>query len=124
MIDVSIIDNLLVYKDGYSPESVAKIIKDKKLAGLRIFSILKSDQVESLDFLKDYTFLTTLSITSMRDYDFGFLKALSKLTNFSINVKGTNEIDFSSQAELKDLSLNWRKNAKGLDKCVNLQVFG
>jgi hypothetical protein len=123
MSEISIIDDLLVYKAGYDPETVARIIKEKKLGGLLIFSVLKSERIESVDFLQDFNFLEKLSITSMSDYDFFFLKNLTNLKDLSINVQGTNEIDLSAQTNLEYLSINWRKKISGLNNCTSLHTL-
>jgi internalin A len=120
-IKIAPFDNLLVYKKGYTPEFVLKVISDRKLGGLRIFSVLKEDRLEEIDFLKDYTFLENLDVTSSSSYfNFNIKKKLTNLRKLSINVEGNNEIDFSGQVKLEYLSINWRKKIKGLENCKKL----
>lgn len=119
-IEIAPFDNLLVYKKGYTPEIVSRIITEKKLGGLRIFAVLKDDRIESLDFLRSYTFLEKLDITSALDYDFNFLKELTRLKKLSISTEGSNEINLSSLYSLEYLSIKWRKKITGLENCTRL----
>jgi|688.fasta_scaffold180260_3 hypothetical protein len=123
-IEIASFDNLLVYKKGYTPEFVSKIITDKKLGGLRIFSILKEDKLETINFLQDYSFLEKLDVTSSTDFDFSFLSRLVNLKKLSINVEGRNEIDLSSLTKLEYLSVQWRKTIKGFENCTRLSSLG
>ena len=72
-IRISPFGSLLVYKKGYTPAFVAKTIRNHNLRGLRIFAHLKEDRLQDVDFLGEYDFLEALDITSLDDYDFGFL---------------------------------------------------
>jgi hypothetical protein len=117
-------DNLLVYKKGYTSDKVHNLIKINKLNGLRIFSELRNDRLEDVNFLRDYTFLEHLEITSINDFNFDFLNKLDNLKKLSINVTGTNEIDLSHQTRLEYLSIQWRKGIKGLDNCTSLSSLG
>ncbi|MFT3750123.1 MAG: hypothetical protein QM768_17530 [Agriterribacter sp.] len=119
-IEIAPFDNLLVYKKGYTPEIVSKIITEKSLGGLRIFAVLKEDRLESLDFLRSYIFLEKLDITSVSDYDFSFLQNLTRLKKLSINTEGNNEINLGSLCELQYLSIKWRKKIVGLENCTKL----
>ncbi|MET0637388.1 MAG: hypothetical protein ABWZ25_15260 [Chitinophagaceae bacterium] len=123
-IEIAPFDNLLVYKKGYTNEMVYNIITSKKLGGLRIFSVLKGDRLESLDFLRDYTFLERLDVTSVADYDFSFLRELTELKKLSINTQGENVINLINQRSLEHLSVKWRKNIVGLGHCTQLLSLG
>lgn len=121
-IEISPYGNLLVYKHGYSAGFVRSVIEERKLEGLRVFSILKDQKVENTDFLKKYTFLKSLDITSSCDYDFSFLSYLKGLHNLTINTADSKDtIDLSSLENLETLSINWRKGKiSGLEKCTKL----
>jgi Leucine-rich repeat (LRR) protein len=119
-IEIASFDNLLVYKKEYTPEIVSRIITERKLGGLRIFAVLKDDRLESLDFLRAFTFLERLDITSALDYDFNFLKDLARLKKLSISTEGSNEINLSSLHDLQYLSIKWRKKITGLENCKKL----
>jgi len=123
-IEIAPFDNLLVYKKGYTPELVHKIIADKKLGGLRIFSILKDDKLETIDFLQDYNFLEKLDVTSSSDFDFSFLSNLVNLKKLSINVEGNKPINLSNLDKLEYLSVKWRKSIKGFENCTRLSSLG
>lgn len=113
-------NNLLVYKQGYTSEEVYNTITNKKLNGLRIFAELKNDRLDDISFLKQYTFLKQLDITSANDFDFTFLNKLVNLKKLSINVEGNNEIDLSNLNKLEYLSIQWRKTIKGIENCTSL----
>lgn len=115
-IEIAPFDNLLVYKKGYTTEFVERIINEKKLGGLRIFAVLKSEELDSISFLKKLTFLRKLDITASNDFSFDSLGDLSNLKKLSINVPGETKIDFSNLTQLEYLSINWRKNLVGLEK--------
>ena len=119
-IEIAPFDNLLVYKKGYTPEIVSEIISDKKLGGLRIFSILKDDKLETIDFLQEYDFLEKLDITSTSDFDFKFLSKLVNLKKLTINVDGSNDIDLSNLKKLEYLSIKWRKGIRDFENCRSL----
>jgi hypothetical protein len=119
-IEIAPFDNLLVYKNGYTPEIVSKIISEKKLGGLRVFSMLKENKVESLDFLAGYDFLEKLDITATTDFDFTFLNKLVNLKKLSINAEGSNAINLSSLKKLEYLAIQWRKKITGLADCTIL----
>lgn len=120
-IEISPYGSLLVFKKGYTPEFVLKTIDELNLKGLRIFAHLKEDRLANIDFLKDYTFLEALDITSVDDYDFSFLPAISQLKDLSISSEGKNRIDLSSQVNLEFLSLKWRKGIQGIEHCKRLK---
>lgn len=122
-IEIAPFDKLLVFKKGYTPEFVSEIIAKKKLGGLRIFSILQEDRLDTIDFLKDYDFLKGLDITSTRDFDFSFLHKLTKLKKLSIDLEGNNVIDLSALKNLEELSLHWRKNITGLEHCTRISAL-
>ena len=119
-IEIAPFDNLLVYKKEYTPEIVLRIMTERKLGGLRIFAVLKDDRLESLDFLREFSFLERLDITSALDYDFGVLQDLAKLKKLSISTDGSNEINLSNLHELGYLSIKWRKKITGLENCTKL----
>jgi hypothetical protein len=120
-IEISPFGSLLVYKKGYTPQFVFETIQQQNLNGLRIFIQFKEDKLSDLEFLTDYSFLGTLDITSVDDYNFNFLSALNGLKKLSINVHGKNPIDLSNQKNLESLTINWRKGIKGIDQCQNLK---
>jgi hypothetical protein len=117
-------NNLLVYKHGYKIEDVYDIISKEKLSGLRIFSELKSDRLDDISFLKNYTFLEALDITGANDFDFNFLNNLINLKKLSINVEGNNEINLRNLKKLEYFAVQWRKSIIGLDNCTNLSSLG
>lgn len=119
-IEISPYGNMLVYKKGYTADFVKKAIVQNGLEGLRIFDHL--DRLESLDFLKEYSFLKKLHIHCMHDQDYSFLQALYNLEDLSIggSVKNINEINLGNQKNLKILGINWRKKIIGLENCTNL----
>ncbi len=119
-VEIAPFDNLLVYKKEYTPEIVRQIITEKKLGGLRVFSILKEDRITDIDFLREYEFLERLDITSSRDYSFDFLEKLVNLRKLSINVDGKNKIDVSHLSQLEHLSVKWRNKIVGIENCVRL----
>jgi hypothetical protein len=119
-VEISPFGSLLVFKTGYTPEFVLNTIKELNLKGLRIFAHLKEDRLANLDFIKDYTFLETLDISSVDDYDFTFLLALYQLKDLTIVCEGNNAIQLSSQINLESLTLKWRKAIKGIEFCEKL----
>lgn len=121
-------DKLIVYQKSYTPKLVQKIIEEDKLDGLRIFAQLKADRFESLDFLKEYSFLERIDISALtdNDYDYSFLQKLKNLKQLSIsidvlNAKSTNILDLSALTNLKTLSINWRKGIQGLENCALIE---
>jgi hypothetical protein len=122
-IDISPYGNMLVFKKGYTAEFVKKAIQKHRLNGLRIFDHF--DRLDSLDFLKDYTFLEKLGIDCMYDHDYSFLTSLTQLKHLSIgiSVKQLNAIDLSNQQELETLGINWRKKITGLENCKRLSLL-
>jgi hypothetical protein len=119
--EISPYGQLLVYKKGYTASIVEKIINEKKLKGLRIFAILEEDRLESIEFLKEFTFLENLEIISANDLDFTSLKYLRQLKNLTINVSGSNTIDLTHQVNLVSLTINWRKTIIGTTNCKDLK---
>lgn len=119
-IEIAPFDNLLVYKKGYTSEFIYNVIKERKLGGLRIFSILKDDRLDSIEFLEQFNFLEKLDITSSNDFDFSFLLKLPNLRRLSINVQGTTEINLSNLLNLEYLSIQYRKSIKGIENCKKL----
>jgi hypothetical protein len=120
-IEISPYGSLLVYKKGYSLDFIRTTIQKKQLKGLRIFAQLKEDRLNSLDFLREYTFLEALGITTVDDFDFGFLSELKGLKELTISTVGEHKIDLSSQVNLEELAIHWRKGGiLGIGKCQNL----
>lgn len=119
-IEIAPFDNLLVYKKGYTAEFVSKIIKERNLGGLRIFAVLKEDRLENLNFLKGYSFLEKLDVTSALDYDFGFLQELTRLKKLSISTEGSNVINIGDLVNLEYLTVKWRKEIIGFENCSRL----
>jgi len=123
-IEISPYGNLLVYKKGYTLEFVRATIQKRKLNGLRIFSVLSDQKLSDLNFLSEYTFLESLSITSGDDHDLSFLSELKRLKELSISSEGKNTIDLSNQLNLEDLAIQWRPGKiLGLEKCQNLKTL-
>lgn len=122
-IEISSYGELLVYKKWYTPDILYKIIKEKKLKGLRIVAHLRDQRLSNIDFLKDCTFLEGLDVISVDDFDFGFLQYLSKLKSLGIGTEGVNKIDLSNLKELEYLSIDWRKKVSGIENCKNLKIL-
>lgn len=122
-IEISPYGNMLVFKKGYSAEFVKNTIQEHHLTGLRIFDHL--DRLNTLDFLKNYTFLQKLDIDCIYDHDYSFLTELRHLKHLSIGVsiKQSNKIDLSNQQELETLGINWRKKITGLENCTKLSLL-
>jgi hypothetical protein len=119
--EISPYGNMLVYKRGYSVDFVHKVISENKLSGLRIFDHL--DKLESLDFLEKYDFLEKLDVNCMNDQDYSFLMNLPNLKSLGIglSVKENNAIDLSSQVNLENLTIQWRKGKIfGIEKCQKI----
>jgi hypothetical protein len=114
---------LLIYQKGYTPEFVFETIKKNNLLGLRIFAYLNDTKLSSVDFLSEYTFLETLHISSVNDFNFEFLHNLKNLKELSIGVEGNNPIDLSSCTKLERLFIDWRKNITGIESCERLSIF-
>ncbi|GAO41424.1 hypothetical protein [Flavihumibacter petaseus] len=120
-IEVSPFGSLLVYKKGYTADDVRLILKERGLRGLRIFAHLSEDRLENLEFLRAYSFLEALDISSFDDYEFDFLEDLPNLKDLAIAVDGKNVINLSNQAYLNNLTLAWRKDRiTGLENCHQL----
>lgn len=122
-IEISPYGNMLIFKKGYTADFVKKTILVHHFNGLRIFDHL--DTLDTLDFLKDYTFLEKLDIDCMYDHDYSFLRSLPLLKHLSIgiSVKQSNPIDLSNQQELETLGINWRKKITGLENCKRLSLL-
>lgn len=120
-LEIKVPENLLVYDKEYSIDFVRRTIKNESLNGLRIFDHL--DPLPSLDFLKDYTFLTHLSISCIDDHDYSFLNQLTNLKSLFIgsSVTTRHEIDLSHQTNLTYLGITWRKHIKGLENCQKIE---
>ncbi|MDP3146605.1 MAG: hypothetical protein Q8N66_14445 [Bacteroidota bacterium] len=121
-IEISPYGNMLIFKKGYTPDFVKETILQRNLDGLRIFDHL--DKLNSLDFLKDYTFLKKLDIDCIDDQEYDFLLCLTNLHDLGIGLsrKEKNVIDLSNLTNLENLSIQWRKGRiKGLENCKRLR---
>lgn len=117
--------SLLVYEPSYDRQFIERTIEGHNLKGLRIWTDLMTDPPEDLAFLSDCPFLEGLDVTSLADYDFGFLKDLPNLKRLSVNTVGKAEIDLSQQRALEYLAIEWRKGKiLGLEHCANLSSLG
>lgn len=117
-------ENLLEYRKGYSADFVKRMIFEKKLNGMRVFAHLKEDNLDSLTFLNEFSFLKSLVISTRNEDDYGFLKYFNELKYLSIQNEGKILIDLSGLTNLERLSLQWRKNVIGLGNCINLKDLG
>jgi hypothetical protein len=124
-IELSSDGTILEYKKGYTPEFVKLVLDEKNLKGLRVFSVLKENRIDNLDFLTEYNFLTSLIIACISDPDFAFLSSLNELEELSVTVGGTKEINLSSSRKLNKLILEWRKGKiVGMEYCSKLEYLG
>jgi hypothetical protein len=122
-IEISPYGSLLVFKKGYTPEFVKKIVREKKLKGLRVFGYFE-ERLSNLDFLEEYKFLEALDITTLDEYDYTFLSKLTNLKQLSISNEGSNSIDLTNLINLTELSIRWRKGRiLGLEKCSKLNAL-
>jgi hypothetical protein len=119
-IEISPYGSLLVYKKTYTANYVRSIILERKLRGLRVFVQLKDDRLADLQFLNEFSFLEALDVTSVDDYDFSFLANMKKMKDLRIIVKGDKPINLGNQINLESLTIQWRKEILGLDKCRNI----
>lgn len=119
-IEISPYGNMLVYKKGYTPDFVKNAIEKNGLKGLRIFDHL--DRLDTLDFLKEYTFLKKLDIDCINDQDYSFLGSLPNLEYLGIgpSTKQFNPINLSNQRNLRILGIQWRKKITGFENCTRL----
>jgi len=120
MNDIEITEfGFLMYRPSYSAKFVEDVIKRRGLKGIRIFD--HWEPLKSLDFLREFDFLTGLEITCRYDQDYAFLRDMPQLEELSltgISPTMDNEIDLSSQTNVKYLALEWRKNRiKGIEAC-------
>ncbi|MEO7730724.1 MAG: hypothetical protein ABIY55_07115, partial [Kofleriaceae bacterium] len=97
-------------KKKYTTEFIRTTIKEKKLDGLSIFSQLKSDLIETLEFLKECSFLQKLSLYCIIEPDFSFLEKLQELKYLSVGASATenNIIKLSNQINLEDIAFAQR----------------
>ncbi|MDT3739835.1 MAG: hypothetical protein RO257_10095 [Candidatus Kapabacteria bacterium] len=68
-VSIALYAPLLNYKKGYTLEFVREKIKELNLRGLNIYAQLKDEKLDSLDFLKDFTFLKELYIQCIDEPD-------------------------------------------------------
>jgi hypothetical protein len=121
-------DKLIVYQKNYTSDFVRKAILDDNLDGLRIFAHLKDQKLENLDFLKEYTFLERLDISTVieNDFDYSFLKNLQNLKHLSLgicvlNKKSSNTVNVGSLVKLKTFSVEFNQQFCGLENCLNIE---
>ncbi len=81
-VEISPYHNLLEYKKSYSLEFIKRTILTNNLAGLSISG--RFDEIESLDFLADFSFLEKLSISCWYNSDLSFLKELPNLKYLNV----------------------------------------
>ena len=123
-IEISQNGNLLIYKPGYTADFVSWAIEGHQLDGLRIWTDPLVEPPEDLGFLREYSFLKALDVTSVYDYPFDFLADLPHLQKLSINIEGSKEIDLVQQTELESLVLKWRSGkVKNLERCTKLRYL-
>jgi hypothetical protein len=122
-VRTSFFGNLLIYRKGYTPEFIKETIRLKKLDGLEVHDFLPPEKINDFSFLEKLVFLEKLSIVAHNDIDFSFLLKLEKLLLLEISCFGIKEINLSSQINLKDLSICWRKNIIGLENCRKLEIL-
>jgi len=123
-IEVSFDGKILDYRKGYSPAFVKSVINKNNLNGMRVFSVLKEERLESLEFLRDFNFLKSLNITCVDDHDYNFLNVFNELEELIIAMGGKKEIDFKSLTSLKKVVLEWRRNKiHGLEFCSKLEYL-
>lgn len=111
----------LIYNKNLTALFVKEIIERDHLKGMRIFADLKSEYIESFSFLKEYTFLKGLEISSRHENSYDFLNCLNNLEYLNIQNEGTIQIDLSNLKKLKKLVLQWRENIKGLEQLNQLE---
>ena len=119
--NIPLFDNMLVYKKDYTANFVKTTIRENNLDGLRIFDHL--EELESLDFLRDFAFLKKIEIDSILDHDYSFLEKLTNLRTLKIgaSIQEKNIIDLSYQINVANLTINWRRSKiKGLAKCQKI----
>jgi hypothetical protein len=123
--EYKIINDKLLFQNTYSKEFVKEKINELGLKGLRVFSSFGESKVDNLYFLEEYTFLKELEIASFSDNDFSFnfLKYLPNLIKLSIEFDSKAKIDLSNQIYLEELSIKWRKNIVGLEKCNKIKTI-
>src|SRR4051812_3387724 len=100
-MQANVINGFLFYNKKYSRDFIRKTIESNNLRGLKIFAILEEDRVKDLSFLRDYTFLKELDITSRDDHNFDFLNDMIQLESLNINAPGENLIDLSELLNLE-----------------------
>jgi hypothetical protein len=113
--------NNLLYEKSFNPFLVRKLIEDNSLSGLAIFTDLKEQRVDDFDFLSKYPFLEQLSISSIPDHEYDFLKHLPLLKSLNIQNEGISPIDLSSQVNLENLGIQWRKSITGFECLLKLK---
>src|SRR5450631_4467603 len=113
---------LLEYKKDYSPEFVREMIQKHQLKGMRIFAHLSDERMPSYEFLRHFTFLEALHISTADDPDYSFLESLGQLKELSVSA-GTKSIDLSHSAQLETLWIEWGKTVTGIEVCTELKEF-
>jgi len=111
----------LVYRKNYTAASIHETLGRRRLRGLFVNSILKRDLVPDLSFLRECSFLRSLSIISRIDYDFTVLRHLSNLEDLGIRCPlGENPIALGELSKLQRLNLWWRPSISALRTCGQL----
>lgn len=117
--------NLLRYKKWYSVKECQDLIEQYKLDGLEIFAHLSDEKFESLNFLSEFLFLTSLRITTIFNYDYNFLNSLVKLKELSFSIKYGDTVDLSNLQKLTSLDIIFDNiQVYGIEKLINLESIG
>ncbi|WP_226390530.1 hypothetical protein [Penaeicola halotolerans] len=97
-------------------------VKKSNILGV-ILSFDKGYKLDNVDFLKDYTFIERITISSYQAIDYTALRHLKNLKVLAINVlaKDNQEIDFNMFPKLEDCRFIWRPKAKTIFNCTSLK---
>lgn len=115
-------NEFLTYKKKYSSSDIRELIEKNNLIGLKVFSVLKEDEIGDVDFLEQCSFLKALAITVKPDVKLGAINRLRGIKYLSLSYYGNEEIDLSGYDKLETLIINWRKTKiKGIEQCKNLK---
>lgn len=119
---------LLIHRPGYSAAFVQETLAREQLNGLSVLALLPDEAPASLEFLREFSFLTHLELTAMpiEDYDYGALAYLSNLQHFMLNVTivpphKPRPLDLSQWPRLKSLTLTWRDGISGIEALTELE---
>lgn len=88
-----------------------------------ILSFDKGYTLNNVDFLKDYTFIERITISSYQGINYAGLHHLNNLKFLAINVlaKDNQEIDFNMFPKLEDCRFTWRPKASSIFNCTSLK---